>query len=336
MTNKILVSIIIPVFNADTYLRQCLDSAINQTLKNIEIICINDCSDDDSLSILQEYAQKDSRITVVSNFQKSGAGFCRNKGIRMAKGKFLHFMDADDFIQPEAMELAVFRAESTNADIVIFDVNVISDKKYNEFYFCKDGYFNTATPDTFDYKYLKDKMLTALWNIWNKLYRTEFVKKNNIEYQNTRVANDIAFHVHTTIKAERITYIKNKFYNYRFAVPNSITFNNNNKRYLDIYNVLLRIKEILTKENLFDFFNYEYYSFALDQISKCLRIITHHKNRTLFIKRCKKLFTGINKEVLDRLNYNNQMAYLTVMSGSGNRHFYARKIMCIIRSTIFW
>ena len=113
------VSVIIPVYNVEKYLRECLDSVVNQTLKDIEIICINDGSPDNSLAILEEYAKKDSRIIVISQ-ENSGVSTARNVGIDLAKGDYLYFIDADDYAEPDLLELSYQKALSTQCDIVNF------------------------------------------------------------------------------------------------------------------------------------------------------------------------------------------------------------------------
>ena len=93
-----MVSVIIPVYNTDKYLSHCLDSLINQTINKIEIICVNDCSSDNSKEIIKEYALKDKRIILVDNKIKHGAGISRNIGLNIAKGDYVFFMDSDDYI----------------------------------------------------------------------------------------------------------------------------------------------------------------------------------------------------------------------------------------------
>ena len=122
-----LVSVIIPVYNVEQYLRQCIDSVRALTLFDIEIICVNDSSTDGSLKILEEYAQKDERIKVVTQ-PNGGAGAARNRGLSMASGKYLSFLDSDDFFEPEMLELAYQKAEEDKADFVVFN----SDQYYTD------------------------------------------------------------------------------------------------------------------------------------------------------------------------------------------------------------
>ena len=112
------VSVIIPVYNTEKYLRKCLDSVCNQTLKDIEIICVNDCSTDNSPQILQEYAQKDNRIKIINFTQNKGAAIARNTAIDEAKGEYIGFVDSDDYIDLDFYEKLYAQAEETGADVV--------------------------------------------------------------------------------------------------------------------------------------------------------------------------------------------------------------------------
>ena len=117
--NLCIVTIIIPVYNTERYLRQCLDSVINQTFKDFECICINDGSTDNSYNILKEYVQKDNRFTVINLPENKGQGNARNKGINIAKGKYITFIDSDDWVKENHIEQLYNNITKYNSDIVI-------------------------------------------------------------------------------------------------------------------------------------------------------------------------------------------------------------------------
>ena len=119
------VSIVVPVYNAGPYIEQCLKSLVEQTLKDIEIILINDGSTDDSLELCLAYARTDLRIRVVDQ-ENAGACVARNKGIQLAKGEYVLFVDADDFFELDMVYRAYAKATETNADIVVFDADVFN------------------------------------------------------------------------------------------------------------------------------------------------------------------------------------------------------------------
>ena len=115
---NIKVSVIIPVYNVEQYLRQCLDSVINQTFKDIEIIIVNDCSPDNSLQIIKQYQQKDSRIVLVDLPENTGVGNARNEGIKLAKGKYITFIDPDDWAAKNFIDVLYNSIEKYNTDFV--------------------------------------------------------------------------------------------------------------------------------------------------------------------------------------------------------------------------
>ena len=119
MKKQPLISIIIPVYNVERYLAQCLDSVINQTYPNLEIICVNDGTTDSSGQILEQYAQKDGRIVVIVQ-ENQGLSGARNTGLKHVHGKYIMFVDSDDWIELETCEDAVIAAEKHNADLVMW------------------------------------------------------------------------------------------------------------------------------------------------------------------------------------------------------------------------
>lgn len=186
----IKISVIIPVYNTEKYLRECLESVINQTLKDIEIICIDDGSTDSSLDILKEYAEIDSRIKVLSQKNK-GVGACRNDGIKISSGEFVCFLDADDYYQYDNnLELLYTKIKTNNAIICGGEFSHlwgsdITQEKTNSFYgygFEKEGFIKYKDWQ-FDYGYHRF------------LYNRKFLLKNNIVYPNYKRFQDPPFFV---------------------------------------------------------------------------------------------------------------------------------------------
>ena len=122
------ISIIIPVYNVEKYLRRCLDSVLNQTFQDWQAICVNDGSPDNSATILEEYAQRGSRFVVVTK-KNGGSSDARNVGVKRAQGEYILFVDSDDFIHPQTLELMVDIAKSKKADMAMFDLDVDFYKK---------------------------------------------------------------------------------------------------------------------------------------------------------------------------------------------------------------
>ncbi len=176
-----LVSIIIPVYNVEKYLRECLDSAISQTLSNIEIICINDASTDSSLSILEEYKKNDSRLKVFSFSMNHGTQSARKKGVEEAKGKYIMFLDPDDVYYPVTCEVAYRGIENGEAEIFHFGTDVMHIGKKSFFalheirrYF--HPYHGCLHNDDIFLKAFGEKKFYNS-TLWDKIYMAELCKE---------------------------------------------------------------------------------------------------------------------------------------------------------------
>ena len=211
------VSIIIPVYNAEKYLRECLDSLTGQTLKDIEIICVDDGSTDSSLSILEEYKSRDGRIKVLHQ-QNQYAGAARNNGIPEAAGEYLLFLDADDFFDLTLCEKVYRQGVRYKADVVFFGAMRYEAKTHTNMII--KGYFRRAllpqnrqvfSPLDPDVDVMN--MVTAV--PWTKAFRREFILKENIRFQTLHNSNDVFFVVTAISAARRITYVDEDLTYYR-------------------------------------------------------------------------------------------------------------------------
>lgn len=179
---KIKVSIIIPVRNADKYLKECLESVVNQSLRELEIICVNDASKDNSLKILEEYSKKDKRLKIINLKEKSGQGHARNIGIEYASGEYIGFVDADDYIDLKMFEKMYSAITDKKADLSMCRALVYNDRtnvvnQEDDYYSlaCFNEKFNKKTFSHYDTTAFWDKINVA---VWNKLYRTGFLKSS--------------------------------------------------------------------------------------------------------------------------------------------------------------
>lgn len=187
-----VVSVIIPVYNVEKYLRECLDSVVNQTLKDIEIICVDDGSTDGSAAILAEYAANDSRVKVLTQ-SNSGAGAARNRGLDAATGEYLFFFDPDDYAATTMLEKLVGRADATNADVVLAGRWTLDDATGRISEFVWPFPRLTALGDTFPPEAAKTLVTDVGTAPWNKLFRRSFIVDVKIRFQEVRRANDVAF-----------------------------------------------------------------------------------------------------------------------------------------------
>lgn len=212
MTN-IKVSVIIPVYNVEKYLRECLDSVIGQTLPDIEIICVDDGSTDSSLSILQEYEGEDKRLKIIEQANR-GAGAARNAGMAVAQGEYLAFMDADDLYCPQALDRAFVKAEAEKADVVVFDA---------DFFDGNDNWYvsqldKKLLSGRYSYSSQTDQVMffqIATCNPWSKLFRHNFLKDNSLQYQEIKTANDLCFVYSAMACAKKIAVLKQSLVKHR-------------------------------------------------------------------------------------------------------------------------
>lgn len=174
------ISVIIPVYNVENYLGECLDSILNQSFKNLEVICVNDGSTDNSLKILESHAKNDSRVKIISQ-ENNGPGYARNVGLKYAKGEYVLFVDSDDFISNDSLNDLYNNAVSNNSDLVLFD-NQEFDETENTFKFYSyipEDYFANVNYNhfTFNYMDVKDTVLNRYYIAASKLFKREFLEK---------------------------------------------------------------------------------------------------------------------------------------------------------------
>ena len=210
------VSVIIPVYNTEKYLSQCLDSVINQSLEDIEIICVNDGSTDRSLEILQQYELSDERVSVYSQ-PNSYAGIARNTGMKHASGEYLFFLDSDDYITSDALEKMYCQAEADLADICVCGGKNYFDDTGKEMLY--DGLLDmklvpSEIPFNID---TWPKYILNFTNIgvWNKLYKREFIIQKDLQFPKLKRGEDVSFVIISLCLAERITVVNDFLVVYR-------------------------------------------------------------------------------------------------------------------------
>ncbi len=209
------VSVIVPVYNVEKYLKRCLDSLIGQTLNDIDIICINDGSKDSSLQILEEYAQKDSRI-VIYNQENSGLSVARNTGLEHASGEYIGFVDSDDWVDLDFYEKLYNSAKKNDADIAVADfIREHPNKKPKRLNIKEEKIY--ITPE--------DKFMICKVHregcVWNKIYRTEFIRSIDLKFVPKMYYEDRDFTVRSLYFSNKLVTTPNTYYRY-FVNPKSI------------------------------------------------------------------------------------------------------------------
>lgn len=224
MSYKIKVSVILPVYNVESYLEQCLLSIETQSLEDIELICIDDGSTDNSLEILKAHKEKDSRIIIISQ-ENRGAAAARNRGMQSAKGEYLLFLDADDFFERNMLNIAYKSAIEQNADITMFrgdKFDTINQRYMPMNYSIKNEQLPPNNP--FHYKDIPDNIFTfAVGWAWDKLYNREFVQNEGLQFQELRTSNDLYFVFSSLVKAKKIYILDDILVHHRVNIKESLS-----------------------------------------------------------------------------------------------------------------
>lgn len=214
--DDIKVSVIVPVYNNAKYLRQCLDSIVGQSLREIEVILVDDGSDDGSVEILNEYAAVDPRLIVMEQEHKY-AGVARNTGMAVARGKYLVFWDSDDYFKKDALKLMYEQCEKDQADMCICGGRQYFDEEGFECpgpRYLRKGDIPETVP--FNIHTAPDRILTVTIHVpWNKMFLRSFIEEQKLQFRPTRNGNDVYFIVCATCYAESITLVNKALVVYR-------------------------------------------------------------------------------------------------------------------------
>lgn len=239
------VSVILPVYNVESYLKKAIKSVINQTHRNIEIIIVNDGSTDNSGEICETFASQDSRIKIIHQPNK-GVGPARNIGLSMATGLYVYFMDPDDFIDSKLIEENLEMAKRNNANIVIFGYSKVIQK--NNRYVATE----LKTPDISDVKSVKEfKEIFkpffdfGAYTVWNRIYKREFLINNRLMYRNQSIGQDALFNLEVFKKNSEGIYFNQNHYYYYVDRPNSSVNRYHNNRFEKQFEIIKNLNELL-------------------------------------------------------------------------------------------
>lgn len=298
------ISIIVPVYNAEKYLSECIESLIKQTYKCLEIILVNDGSTDNSLKICEGYAKQDDRIKVRS-IENSGVSIARNLGIDISTGEYITFVDSDDWAEPNMLEFAINKLKESASDIVIWSYFKNYYNKELELSLIPGG--DQVFESNKDILYLKSiyamygeetiKESVSTGTVWCKLYKRDFIKKNKLEFNPllTR-SQDTIFSINAFKRAKKISYFDKSLYHYRINdsstcsgtrfIPNTeIPFNSLLREFEDF------IKTLEKNDN---------YLKALD--ARIIQVLRWHLEHNYFHPSYKKGLWSRRKEIIQLIN----------------------------------
>lgn len=287
MTETPKISVIVPVYNVEEYLRQCLDSIIRQTKKDIEIICVNDGSTDNSPKILKEYEQKDERIKIVTK-KNGGLSSARNAGMAVARGEFITFIDSDDWVDERFCEKLYESITKYDADISICAVHQFDNKlgqtdDTNPYYtleFFDSSFDNRAFSHYETKNFLCDVCVMA----WNKMYRKSFVDSLGAKFPEGLIFEDGPFFFSIFFKTQRVTLVRDFLYYYRVNRKNSIIAKGDDK-YFHLFKIIDLIYHSMKQLDYFDEIKYEFFRKKTEDIIYRLKTI----KPSLRVKFCKAI-----------------------------------------------
>ena len=285
------VSIVMPVYNAEKHIRETIESILCQSYKNIEVICVDDGSTDSTVSILKEYADKDSRILIICQ-KNQYAGIARNNGLDHASGEYIMFLDSDDIFEKNMISYLVHKSKKTDADIIVFGYWRFIDS------------LKRRRPVRIHYKNrllcssdeIKGEILQITRSLpWDKFIKLEFLRKTGIRYQGTKVNNDIYFNRTLVTEAKRLYFTSRRFVNYRIENNNSLQ-GKLNKNPTDFVIGILGIYDELTRRGTISDFKESFDKIVLSDIIAHLRRVNTYSEYETIIN------CIIEQNLFDRLN----------------------------------
>lgn len=310
MENEQLVSVIVPVYNVEKYLEKCLESIINQTYKNLEIICIDDGSPDNSIDILNRFAEKDNRIKVIRQENKGLSG-ARNTGIKNSKGKYITFVDSDDWIENNMITLLVKKMQGEDLDLVICGRNHIINGEVKPVNLNKIEKILSGRILNGKEYFLEVVSKTNLFSAsaYNKLYLLEKIKKEKLIFPEGRLHEDLLFVFKYLYFSDRVNIINKELYNYVINRKGAITSTPNFRDANDTIFTLRELEKFLEskKENTF-LKQIEYINYIYNWVnSACLLRHLGNKNisnykikETIRILKKDEIYLKYSKEILKK------------------------------------
>lgn len=259
------VSIIIPIWNTEKYLEKCLDSVVNQTLKDIEIICVNNGSTDSCAEIIEKYAKNDSRIKVITT-EHGYLSNARNNGLKEATGEYLFFCDSDDWLELSAFEEWYNHTKKLNADFCLLqEYRVQNDEIKNikhrllSIYGCEEDKVHT-------YKDM-NRIFLERFETWLHFYNTEFFRKQIIEFPPSTFYEDVTPHFQSIFYAKKIAFYHKPLYYHLMRNDSALAISHNTPEKLDAIKYLDNVYKILDEKNLVNQYMDEFITLWFNQMN---------------------------------------------------------------------
>lgn len=314
------VSVIVPVYNASAYIRDSIDCILNQTLDDLEIICVDDGSTDNSLDILNDIAAENPCVNVYHQTNQGG-GAARNNALKHATGKYLYFMDADDEIKPDALKQCFEKCEEKDLDFVIFKaINYAEDtgEYFETDYYNMDRARDFIADNVVSFDDLGERIFNISVTPWCKFYNRQFVEKSGAKFLEGSIFHDNQFYWEVMFNAQKIAFIDKQFYIRRRHSSSSTGAGD--ERYINIINVVNNIIKLFVKYDQLNKFKHILYN------KKVVWIYTRYREiqdsfKQAFYDEMKRDFTDSPDGFADELESENRYVFDSALKSKTRRQF---------------
>ena len=306
------ISIIVPVYNVEKYIDKCLNSLVNQTLKNIEIIVVNDGSPDNSQKIIDKYVKKYPTLIKSYIKENGGQGSARNYGLEKSNGEYIMYVDSDDYIEPNMAELMYTKAKKEFSDIVVCGNYVVDEE---------NRIIKEERSHDFDKSLKKENFLFGKMAVWNKIYKRNLLIDNNLTFRSKLWYEDLDFTIKVFSLTDKISYVDDLLYNY--LLRDGSTMNNSNaKRNLELCDAFDSAIDFLKKNKLNKKMHSEIeflciYHMYICGITRVININCNNKLKNQIIDKFKKYmivnFPEYRKnKYIKQLDFNKKLIYFLI------------------------
>ena len=263
MNKNPVFSIIVPFYNVENYIVECLRSILNQTFKDFEVLCVDDCGVDSTSKFVDVIAQEDKRIKIIKHKKNKGLGAARNTALKKAKGKYIVCVDSDDYVTNDLLENIYDKFHKYNTEVVWFTTDMFYNSNqetkehgaFRNLYSLNDGFLNVNEKNIIDFPLVS----------WNKAYNREFLLKNKIFWTEGKCFEDVEFFWKVHTKINQVYFINKPLYTYRRRVGSICC---DNEKFVanisDLFDVTTLVYNYLVKENLFVKYKTQFLRYIFD------------------------------------------------------------------------
>ena len=317
------ISVVLPVYNVANYLRKCLDSLVNQTFKDFEVICVNDGSTDLSLSILEGFSLTDSRFKIISQ-ENQGLSGARNTGIQEVNGEYVLFVDSDDWLEENALELLYEHVKGFSSDITMFKFKYYNENS-DEF---SEGPFTNLEvidPSFFTGNFYYMDVIDIIFKIshapFNKLYRTEFLREIDAQFLYGSYYEDLEFFYKVFLKAKKVSVLPEYLYYYRIRDQSISTSGDEGS--FDIFNILETTKTYFLDAGVYNQIKQDWLMFVIVNLKYVyLRLKDELKDRFIQVMQEKYYDYALNEVVYsENWHYEDRAFHESILMADNHKEF---------------